>query len=172
MEGKTQLTIFQKSFLAVWVIAILVSFINDILEFGHVIKQGLYSIAFNDGLKQLVLNCFYTYISLLLFQLLYQQKDRFVNLLSIDGIKKVSRILSVLVSLLITKVVFNFIIVKYVIPKAADASIAKGLGYDVGMKLLKWQSHKDLIIAIAIVWVFLLVLEHAQKLKQEQDLMI
>lgn len=172
MEGKTQLTTLQKSFLAIWVIAILIYFVNDILEFGYVIKHGLYSIAFNDGLKQLVFNCFYTYISLLLLQLLYQQKGRFINLLSIDGIKKVSKILFVLVSLLITKVVFNFIIVKYVIPKAADASNAKDLGYDVGMKFLKLQPHKDLIIAIAIVWVFLLVLEHAQKLKQEQDLTI
>lgn len=172
IEEENNLTTPQKGFVIIWVIAILISFVDDMLEFFQVINSGLYTVAFNDGLKRLVLSCFYTYISLLLLQLLYQQRGKFINLLSIEGVEKVSRILSVLFGLLFTKVVFNIIIVKYVIPKAADASIAKDLGYDVGMKLLKWQPHKDLIIAIAIVWVFLVVLGHAQKLKQEQDLTI
>lgn len=172
MEAKADLTITQKNFLVVWISAVLISFIDDIFEFFQVINYGFYSVAFNDGLKRLVLSCFYTYISLLLLQLLYRQRGKFMNLLSADGIKQVSRLLAVLISLLITKIVFSFVIVKYVVPKAADANIAESLGYDVGMKLLKWQPHKDLIIAIAIVWVFLVVLGHAQKLKQEQDLTI
>lgn len=169
---KQDLTSLQKAFIVIWSSAILISFINTIFEFFKVVSHGFYSVAFNDGLKQLILSCFYTYISLLLLQLLYRQRGNFMNLLSADGIKQVSRIFSVLINILIAKIVFSFIIIKYVVPKAADASIAKDLGYDVGTRFFKLGPHKDLIIAIAIVWVFMVVLGHAQKLKQEQDLTI
>lgn len=172
MNEKTNLTIAQKILLVVWFVAVLISFGKDIFEFYSVVDDGFYSVAFNDGLKRLVVSCFYTYISFVLFRLLYHQQGKFINLLSIDGIKQISKLLSTLIWLLITKIVFSFLIVKYVVPKAADASIAESLGYEIGSKIFRLQPHKDLIIAIAIVWVFLLVLAHAQKLKQEQEFTI
>ncbi|WP_152969601.1 hypothetical protein [Pedobacter sp. Hv1] len=172
MNKKTDLTIAQKILLVVWLVAVLISFVKDIIEFYAVLDNGFYSVAFNDGLKQLVVSCFYTYISYVLFKLLYHQQGKFINLLSTEGIKQISKLLTTLVGLLVTKIVFSFIIVKYVLPKAADASIGESLGYEIGSKLFRLQPHKDLIIAIAIVWVFLLVLEHAQKLKQEQEFTI
>lgn len=172
MKTETGLTDLQKTLLVVWFVAVLINFVRDILELYPVMNDGFYSLAFNDGLKQLVVSGFYTYISLILFKLIYSQKGQFINLLSADGIRQVSKLLTTLISLLITKIVFNLIIAVYVLPKAKDALNAENLGYQLGMKIFKLQPHKDLIIAIAIVWVFLLVLSHAQKLKQEQDLTI
>lgn len=172
MNERTDLTILQKVVLVVWFIAVLTSFAKDLFEFYQVANDGFYSLAFNDGLKRLVVSCFYTYISWILFKLLYHQKGKFINLLSTDGIKQISKLLSTLICLLVTKIIFSVIIMKYVLPKATDAVMAERLGYDLATKLFRLQPHKDLIIAIAIVWVFLLVLSHAQKLKQEQDLTI
>ncbi len=172
MKKETDLNILQQTLLVVWLAAVLISFGRDLFELYPLIDKGFYSVAFNDGLKQLVVGAFYTYISWILFKLLYHQKGQFINLLSIDGVKQVSKLLSTLISLLITKMVFHLIIIKYVVPKASDASMAEALGYNLGAQLFKFQPHKDLLIAIAIVWVFLLVLTHAQKIKQEQDLTI
>lgn len=85
--------------------------------------------------------------------------------------KKIQNIWTCLVTLLITKLVFNAIIVNYVLPKASDANLAESMGYfeKGGLKL---QPHADLIIAIIMAWVFLLVLSHAIRLKKEQDLTI
>lgn len=172
MNEGTDLTILQKVVLAVWFVAVLISFGKDVFEFYQVVDDGFYSLAFNDGLKRLVMSCFYTYISFMLFKLLYNQKGQFINLLSTDGIKQISKLLTTLICLLATKIIFGAIIVKYVLPKATDAVLAERLGYDLATKLFRLQPHKDLIIAIAIVWVFLLVLTHAQKLKEEQNLTI
>ncbi len=162
----------QQLVVGVWMTATAIFIIESIVKlYPALANPSLRSLVFNDALKQLVVTLLYGVVAYHLFRLAYTRKGAFINLVSEEGLQQLRKILASLIALLLAKLVFNEIIVRYVLPKAEDAHLATQLGY-FGHTGLKLQPHADLIIAIVMVWIFLLVLSYSVQLKKEQELTI
>lgn len=162
----------QQIVVGVWTAAVTIFILESIIKlYPALTDYSVRSLVFNDALKQLVTTLLYGVVAYHLFRLVYTRKGAFINLVSEEGLQQLRKILTSLIALLLVKLVFKEIIVRYVLPKAEDAVLATKLGYfeHAGLKL---QPHADLIIAIVMVWVFLLVLGYSLQLKKEQEFTI
>lgn len=168
----TQAKKMQKIAIGVWTGAVFIFIAESIIRLIPAFADhAARSLVFNNALRQLVVTLLYGWVAFNLFRLIYTREGAFINLVSEQGLKQLQRIWISLFTLLVTKLVFNEIIALFVLPKAPDANLAEQLGYAAG-KALKLQPHIDLIIAIVMVWIFLLVLGYSMKLKKEQELTI
>lgn len=168
----TQAKKMQKIAIGVWTAAVALFIVESILRlYPAFVRHSARSLVFNDALKQLLVTLLYGLVAFYLFRLIYTRKGAFINLVSEEGLAQLRKIWSALLSLLLTKVVANEIIVRYVLPKAEDASLAQQMGY-LTRQGLRLQPHADLIIAIVMVWIFMLVLSYSVQLKREQELTI
>ena len=162
----------QQLAIGMWTVAVTIFIIESIVKlYPDFVGHSPRSLVFNDALRQLTVTLLYAWVAFNLFRLIYTREGAFINLVSEAGLKQLHRIWISLSTLLVTKLVFSEIMVLYVLPKAPDANLAEQLGYAVG-KGLRLQPHADLIIAIVMVWIFLLVLGYSVKLKKEQELTI
>lgn len=133
------------------------------------LSKPFYSLIFIDGIKQLFFYFFYIFIGYNLYLLFYNSEKTLNDLVSSSNLKRTANIWYCLVGLLIVKVTSLLLIKHYVLPFVPDKNLAYSLGYSAKMPI---APNSDLLIAIAIVWVFLYVIRYALRLKQENDLTI
>ncbi|MFC4211173.1 hypothetical protein ACFOWA_08280 [Pedobacter lithocola] len=167
---KNTLLQLQKISVGMWIVVWLIFFISSIFEIIKDFSQPSNSILFVDGIKQTISICFYFYIGLLLFKLLYSNRQNLISkIISEDGIKSIRSIWLAIFSYLLFKFFFINTVNWFVLSRLDNTLKAEVLGYGVRTGI---RPYTDLFIANIIVWTLLSVLNYSLNLKKENDLTI
>ena len=152
-----------------YMLAFAVYILLSLLSTYPVLKYDVGSLRFSNGMVQVVYNLFYVFIGFNLYRLISAQQQKKFDLISKKALGRICNIWYALVALLSTKLVLGLLIKFYVIPQSPDAYLSDELGYSAKMSI---TPHSDLLIAIVVVWCFIIALNYAIKTKEEQELTI